>query len=149
MSMLDNVSALKFMTAGKCTCTIESKKTGAKFTYKISRNDKDKDGDDRNKNMFFVSVDKGYLDFIYAGVVFLRKKGNKKVFEFYKGKKGNYTHKSISIKALLYTLNMLLEGKTDIGVNVYHLGNCSKCGRPLTDPDSIKTGLGPTCASRM
>lgn len=30
-------------------------------------------------------------------------------------------------------------------MNVYHVGRCGKCGRPLTDPGSINIGLGPVC----
>ena len=35
-----------------------------------------------------------------------------------------------------------------IGLYVYHDGRCSRCGRILTTPDSVKRGLGPVCASR-
>jgi hypothetical protein len=28
---------------------------------------------------------------------------------------------------------------------VYHSGRCGRCGRELTDPESIKCGLGPHC----
>jgi hypothetical protein len=31
-------------------------------------------------------------------------------------------------------------------VEVYHAGKCGRCGRLLTTPESIKTGLGPVCA---
>jgi len=142
LDRIDDEYALEFLTAGKCECSIESKKTEVKFTYVINKN-KDKE------NMFFINVDKGYLDFIYAGVIFLNNKNSKKEFEFFQGKSGNYTKDSISIKALLYILNSLLNGRREIGVNIYNLGTCGRCGRPLTDPESIKRGLGPTCASRV
>ena len=29
---------------------------------------------------------------------------------------------------------------------IQHIGKCCKCGRPLTDPESIKLGVGPICA---
>lgn len=32
-------------------------------------------------------------------------------------------------------------------VEVWHSGNCSRCGRLLTTPESIALGLGPTCAT--
>lgn len=33
-------------------------------------------------------------------------------------------------------------------VHVYHNGRCSRCGRKLTDAESLRTGLGPTCRER-
>ena len=30
--------------------------------------------------------------------------------------------------------------------DVYHSGTCSRCGRVLTTPESIRSGLGPVCA---
>jgi hypothetical protein len=34
-------------------------------------------------------------------------------------------------------------------VEVWHEGRCGKCSRRLTVPESIATGLGPVCASRL
>lgn len=31
------------------------------------------------------------------------------------------------------------------GYDIQHEGRCGKCGLPLTDPESIRTGFGPTC----
>ncbi len=31
------------------------------------------------------------------------------------------------------------------GYDIQHEGRCGKCGRELTDPESIRTGFGPTC----
>lgn len=32
---------------------------------------------------------------------------------------------------------------------LYHEGNCSVCGRPLTDPESIRLGIGPKCRGTL
>ena len=31
-------------------------------------------------------------------------------------------------------------------VKVFHSGKCGKCGKKLTTPESIKSGLGPYCS---
>ncbi len=36
----------------------------------------------------------------------------------------------------------------DPRVAFYHSGKCGRCGRRLTTPESITTGLGPVCAGR-
>jgi hypothetical protein len=34
-------------------------------------------------------------------------------------------------------------------VELLHAGTCGRCGRMLTTPESIATGLGPVCAARV
>lgn len=34
------------------------------------------------------------------------------------------------------------------GVEFWHAGKCGRCGKRLTDPESISTGLGPVCGGR-
>ncbi len=36
----------------------------------------------------------------------------------------------------------------EAGFELHHEGRCGRCGRPLTVPESIKSGLGPICASK-
>lgn len=42
----------------------------------------------------------------------------------------------------------LVRGKMQPKLVVYHEGKCGACGRPLTDPVSIKLGLGPECRQK-
>lgn len=35
------------------------------------------------------------------------------------------------------------------GYRIQHAGRCGKCGRPLTTPDSIESGLGPKCRGKV
>jgi hypothetical protein len=37
----------------------------------------------------------------------------------------------------------------DPNIEVYHTGNCSYCGRELTDPVSLEVGIGPICRSKL
>lgn len=34
------------------------------------------------------------------------------------------------------------------GFQVHHEGKCGRCGRKLTTPESVKTGIGPVCSGR-
>ena len=45
----------------------------------------------------------------------------------------------------------LVAGNHETAGKMYAMqsGNCYRCGRVLTAPESIAAGLGPTCASRM
>jgi hypothetical protein len=35
------------------------------------------------------------------------------------------------------------------GYSIKHMGRCGRCGRPLTHPASLDTGIGPDCAAEM
>lgn len=39
--------------------------------------------------------------------------------------------------------------KLPAGYKLQHEGTCGKCGRPLTNPESIETGIGPVCAGKL
>ena len=48
--------------------------------------------------------------------------------------------------ALMWMLERVLTGQPIVSnVSWEHTGCCAKCGRPLTDPQSIEAGLGPIC----
>jgi hypothetical protein len=55
-----------------------------------------------------------------------------------------------ALKVLLWAIYMMKNGKTlPEGYSVLHAGKCMRCGRRLTDPTSIRTALGPECASKI
>lgn len=139
-AQIANNLALEFMLAGKAEFTLLSLKTGAHISYKIIR----KESINANSDyVYFVNV-LGKNE-MYAGTLIY--KDNE--YRFYKGKKGNYSADSIEIKSLLFVLNKFTKGKYNLNLEVYHCGRCGRCGRRLTTPESIATGLGPECASKV
>lgn len=55
----------------------------------------------------------------------------------------------IHINALEYIWKKLNgEGLPD-SIITYHSGECGVCGRPLTDLESIKRGIGPVCLEKV
>lgn len=57
----------------------------------------------------------------------------------------------IQFADLLWTL--ALDGAFSLwaekGFTIMVEGHCLKCGRPLTDPISVRTGIGPKCGGRV
>ena len=54
------------------------------------------------------------------------------------------------VRVVQWAFNVLkLEKPIPEGYTIQHAGKCGKCGRTLTVPESIETGLGPVCAGRM
>lgn len=45
----------------------------------------------------------------------------------------------------------IVDGKTELPPNygMFHAGRCGRCGRLLTTPESIESGLGPDCITKI
>jgi Family of unknown function (DUF6011) len=113
--------------------TIRSKATNVDYTYKISRSKY------QNKWYTHIYVETGYLNFVRVGTYF----------------NGRITHKgvqvltpsAIAINYLLTRVELKRFEVLDTQIEVMHTGNCLRCGRTLTDANSIESGLGPICRS--
>lgn len=115
--------------------TVKSKKTGKDFTFKVAN--KSWNG----KTYTHVSVETQYLDWSYLGTFFNGKIYHKK-----------QVVNSPSAVAIGWLLTNVQQGnfiKLDESVEVMHLGNCIRCGRTLTDAQSIERGLGSECAKNL
>jgi hypothetical protein len=138
-----------FIFAGKATFTVVSKKTGTRFTYKVTR----KEGTDwtdrkgnvhRGKPIHFAAVMIGpdnESSFSYLGFF---KEGQGYAY----GTKSKIGPDAPSAKAFDWFICGLLSDKglaTLEQVEFWHEGSCARCGRKLTVPESIESGWGPEC----
>lgn len=128
----------KFMLAGNATFTITSKKTNQHYSYKVTKTK-------GNKPVWYVHIQYRYNDYMYAGFITIQ---NGK-YTFVKGIKGNCDNNDIRIISLLWTLRHANDSDIDEKLDIHHEGKCCKCGRPLTNPDSIELGIGPECAKML
>lgn len=129
----DTKQALKFMFAGKSVFTFINTKTGNRFTYKIKNA--------KNSNIFFVSVLTNPDVYSYIGICV---EGN-----YNHGKKSNISKDAQSVKVFEYILNKLKSDNLPEFLEVWHEGFCGKCGKRLTVPSSILTGIGPDCIKKL
>ena len=137
-----------FLLGGNCSTTILSNRTGKRFTYLIQvRLDEDRKRIPGDEQVYFIKVDKGNFDFIYAGM--LKVNFSTKEIQYSRGRKGNLDMNDLSIKALTWVIKRSLTGGNTDEISVYHMGKCGVCGRRLKDPISIQTGLGPKCGGRL
>lgn len=134
--------ATRFILGGNATFTLKSKATGARFTFRVR---KPKDVDPGRDPVFFVSLMNGpdnesqyaYFGFLRRGVY------------FHGGRKARVAEDAPSAKAFAWAYRALMRGEIPAQLEVWHEGRCCRCGRKLTVPESIKSGIGPECASRM
>jgi hypothetical protein len=126
---LNSTEALKFMFAGNSTATFVNTKTDNRFTFKLKQK--------KDSNLFFVSVLTSSDVYTYIGTVING--------QFKHGRKSKINKDAQSVRVFEYVFKNLLSASLPDFIEVWHEGRCGKCGRTLTVPSSISTGLGPEC----
>lgn len=141
--LADPKAALDFMFGGNARFTLKSGKTGQRVTYKVMVSDD-------NPSIFFVYYLTGSdneNDYTYLGMVKTDPFG-RPVFTL--TRKSKLKTDSSPVKALCWVLGHLT-ATTPVFPNhleFWHEGRCCRCGRTLTVPESIESGMGPECAKR-
>ena len=139
LTNIDDVK--KFILAGNATFTLESTRTGKWFTYKVTKKEFKDDRGEVEKTFYFVSLLSGPdndSDYRYLGTISPK-------FYVNTTAKSKISKDAISFKALSFFVSYLRKGELHNEINIYHEGVCGKCGKKLTTPDSVATGLGPIC----
>lgn len=124
-----------YVLAGKATITLESGTTGKRFTYRVTASKPQRPGD---WPVYFVGLLTGpnnETDYRYLGTIFAD--------GFRITRKSAYAPSTPSVVAFAW----FARHWEDARVQVWHEGTCGKCGRTLTVPESIASGLGPICAA--
>lgn len=127
--------AVAFMLAGRARFTLVSPKTGARFTYRVTEAER---GNGWFVGLMTSSDNEG--GFSYMGMV--RRDGL-----FHRTAKSRIKDSSPGMRAFVWTLARLRAG--EMPVEFWHEGRCGRCGRALTVPASIESGLGPECALKV
>lgn len=134
--MLETAELAKaYIEAGIATFTLESQRTNKHITYRIRKS--------KDSEVSFVSLLTGSdneSSFTYVG---LYEGGNLRLT-----RKSKLTDDSVPVRAFRYFANGLKKGEIAPDLKVFHSGKCGRCGRKLTVPSSIVSGLGPECAKR-
>jgi len=133
-------NAMRYALAGKATITLVSRKTGTRFSYRVSAND---DG-----TCHFVGVLVGQnneTDYKYLGRI---SRGM-----FWQGRKvpraGDIRPDAPSAKAFAWAWRAIVRGTLPEALEVWHESACGRCGRKLTVPSSVSQGFGPECINKI
>jgi len=118
----------RFILAGNATFTIVSKKTGIRFTYRVQS----------ENSIHFVEVLTGPGVYTYLGTI-------SKATHYRHGVKSPIDASATSAQAF----NWYWCHRCSPMIEFFHAGSCGRCGRKLTVPESIESGLGPECARRV
>lgn len=133
-------AALTYLTAGKATITAVSKATGARYTYRVTRAPVSRAD---SEPPYFVSVLVGSdEDYVYVGTIFDGER-------FTATRKSVHREGSKPWEAFRFVWEAIRHRhRVPASLELWHEGRCGRCGRPLTVPESITTGLGPICAGK-
>lgn len=132
--ILDPAAMREFILAGAAVFTICSTASGARFTYKVTRG---KASPQWPKPKWFVKVLTGGQEepYTYIGTI-------DEVGRWQHGGKSPLGRSAPSVVAFGWAWTRLGHPQMEF----WHEGKCGKCGQPLTVPESIARGLGPSCS---
>jgi Family of unknown function (DUF6011) len=132
--------AKRYILAGRATITLRSVKSGQRFTYRINAAE--------SGDTFFVGLLTGpnnFEDYKYLGRI------SREIF--WLGRKvprpGDIARDAPSAKAFDWSWRQLVRGILPDALEVWHEGACGRCGRRLTVPESIASGFGPECITKI
>lgn len=151
--MNDPAPIRRYILGGNSTFTLRSLKTGKRITYKVKSTRLDEgrnwSTNNQNRDRFFVSFLNGpdnNSDYAYMGLLDRHSDGH---YVFRTTAKSRASRSSETVKAFEYCWNSVEQGCAwPRGVEFFHEGSCCVCGRKLTTPESVASGIGPECASK-
>ncbi len=130
-------SFLRFAMAGRAVFTARSPATGCRFTYRVRR------AKDTLDAVRFVDVltgpDNDGGDYTFIGTIF-------QTGDFRPSSKSRIGPDARSVHAFEWIWRKARDGQ--IRAEIFHEGKCGRCGRTLTVPESIESGIGPECAKK-
>jgi hypothetical protein len=138
---------IRFMLAGNAHVTFQSLKTGTRFTYRVvAAPDRESgptlSGRPASPVSHFVHVLTGPDHYEYLGCVYERRM-------YRHGRRSRVGTSAKSAVAFAWCWARLTGGRMPETLGVYHEGRCGACGRRLTTPESIESGLGPVCMKKV
>lgn len=141
---LESAAVRNFMLAGKAIFTLVSKRTGTRYTYKVSH----KDANDRYPecwNVKYLTGQNNEEDYSYIGQIKVRCG----VLSFATTQASTLSMDALPVAGFNWAFTRINAG-VDVAekMEVWHAGRCCRCGRLLTVPSSIEMGIGPECASK-
>jgi len=122
----------RYLKAGKAVFTFANP-DGVRYTYSVRIS--------KDKKVWFVSLLTAPGQYTYMGLL-------RDGLQITKASK--YTVESLPVKVFKYALQIAY-GQKPLLPNYFleHEGQCGRCGRELTTPDSIKAGFGPYCLTKV
>lgn len=134
---------LSFITGGRAVFTVVSKTSGERRTFRVAA-PKDAQPGDALRFINLLTGPSNETDYQYIGL--LTRAGEELVT---RAKRGELPSQPLNIVSwLVKQVQLAVRGlpNTLDRAEFWHEGKCCRCGRRLTVPASIESGIGPECA---
>lgn len=135
---MDAASARAFVTAGHARFTLVSQKTGARYTFEVQASKRE---DDARSFVKVLTGSDNESDYTYLGTVF-------DGVTYRHGARSSIGPDAPSARAFGWAWPRIVAGLDLTNCEIWHEGRCGRCGRALTVPESIASGLGPICMEK-
>jgi hypothetical protein len=139
----DPAAARAYIRAGRARVTLCSERTGTRYTFQVKENSEDPKTDPNRS--FFVYLLKGpsnTSDYSYLGMI----RGDR----FFTTRATHHMDGAAFTKAFRHVYEHLSRRRQmPPGCVVWHESACGRCGRALTVPASIISGIGPECSRHV
>jgi hypothetical protein len=132
VGQITHEKALDFILAGKSFVTFQNPATGNRHTYKVLKHKTD--------DIYFVHVLTSPDVYMFLGSI------KNHIFRY--STKSKIKNDSRSVIVFDYIFHHLGMNMLNTSIEIFHDGRCGKCGRQLTDPISVESGLGPYCRKK-
>lgn len=153
---LDTPAKLRsYVLGGRGRLTLVSRRTGQRFTFKIGR---PRRPDDSRLFARLLTGSDNESDYTFIGTLFLQPfhthRGLTYPPRFKHSRKSHIGERAPGVRAAAWLFDRVLRGSDEAirallaQAEVWHEGVCGRCGRSLTVPESIETGIGPVCAEK-
>jgi len=121
----------------------DENKIPAHYTYKLTYTFSSKWGE--KWFLWLLAGPDNTSDYTYLGMM------NSRSGEFIYSRKSPKKNWPIALvnRALVNIFNDTEERISAAGFEIHHVGKCGRCGRRLTVPESIKSGIGPYCKGKI
>lgn len=133
-------SVLDFIFAGNATFTLRNPNSGNHVTYKVSAPKKQ----DPKRPVYFVNLMTGRdneKSYSFLGTLFGK-------FNYQHSRKSILSPTDKKVEVFARFINFVENNTLPSQVEIWHEGSCGRCGRKLTNPASILSGIGPECAHK-
>jgi len=132
VGQISHDKAPDFILGGKAFVTFQNPASGNRFTYKVVKHKVD--------DIYFVHVLTNPDVYMFLGTI--------KDYGFRYSKKSKISNDARSVIVFDYVFHHLGMKTLNTSIEIFHDGRCGRCGRQLTDPISVETGLGPYCRKK-
>lgn len=137
-----------YIFAGKAEFTLKSNVTGKHFTYRVVKSSWYPDPEARV--VYYLSGSDNENDFAYLGILNKYKRDSDSLTMMRVRHTDNSPdERSPVFSAIAWFCRTMNCTKIPDNVEFMHSGKCSACGRKLTTPESIQTGMGKICAEKF